>query len=96
MDPEDPTDGLAPLPGDGSNGADASYNMLAAGEYDDNDDGEMLDADHPMLDRIQAALSKQLENNLARVRVELGNKVRASPQRSSSLHRPRAIQRTRR
>lgn len=39
----------------------------------------MLDADHPMLDRIQAALTKQLQNNLATTRVDLANKVRSPP-----------------
>lgn len=51
--------------GEGEPGADEEY-----GEEDG-----MLDADHPMLDRIQAALTKQLQNNVAGTRVELANKV---------------------
>ncbi|KAJ1633792.1 hypothetical protein T492DRAFT_903889 [Pavlovales sp. CCMP2436] len=61
-DGPDPNDELdAPEPG-------------AEGYEEDEDEG-MLDAEHPMLDRIQAALTKQLENNLRGARVDLGNKA---------------------
>jgi len=71
-------------PGDSLDGGMPGGEDAPAGEpYEDGDyfdegleeEEGMLDADHPMLARIQAALTKQLENNLARARVDIGNKA---------------------